>query len=60
MMAKKKSLKVSRNRKKVWKKHCEAEDVEEFLENNRFNERIGYVLNQHAHYSIITNRHSIN
>ena len=38
-----KKLKVSRNRKKTWKKHCQANDVEEFLEEKRFNERIGFV-----------------
>ncbi|CAG2163486.1 unnamed protein product [Oppiella nova] len=42
MMSKpKKAVKVSKNRKKTWRKHCPIDDVEEYLENNRFNERIG-------------------
>ncbi|CAG2100890.1 unnamed protein product [Medioppia subpectinata] len=36
-----KAVKVSKNRKKSWKKHCPVDDVEEYLDNKRFNERIG-------------------
>ncbi|XP_037285458.2 ribosome biogenesis protein NOP53 [Rhipicephalus microplus] len=38
---KRKRLGVSKNRKKAWKKHCDVNDVEEFLEEQRFDERIG-------------------
>ncbi len=46
MSNKKKLIKVSKNRKKVWRKHCDIKEVEEFLDNNRFNERIGFVFNR--------------
>lgn len=39
--AKRKRLGVSKNRKKAWKKHCDVNDVEDFLEEQRFDERIG-------------------
>ncbi|XP_070388649.1 ribosome biogenesis protein NOP53-like [Dermacentor albipictus] len=38
---KRKRVGVSKNRKKAWKKHCDINDVEEFLEDQRFDERIG-------------------
>ncbi|KAL1425337.1 hypothetical protein MTO96_019277 [Rhipicephalus appendiculatus] len=38
---KRKRLGVSKNRKKAWKKHCDVNDVEDFLEEQRFDERIG-------------------
>lgn len=41
MITTRKKLKVSKNRKKTWRKHTDINDVEEFLEEERFNERIG-------------------
>lgn len=38
----KRKVKVSKNKKKSWNKHCDVKEVEEFLEEKRFEERIGY------------------
>lgn len=38
---KRKRLGVSKNRKKAWIKHIDVNDVEEFLEDQRFDERMG-------------------
>lgn len=38
---KRKKLKVSKNRKKTWIKHSDIKDVEEFLEEKRFEDRLG-------------------
>lgn len=38
---KRKRLGVSKNRKKTWIKHIDVNDVEEFLEDQRFDERMG-------------------
>lgn len=37
----KKRVKVSKNRKKNWRKHVDIDEVEEFLDNERFEERVG-------------------
>ncbi len=43
-VAKKRKLKVSRNKKKSWRKHTDIKEIEDFLENKRFEERVGYEL----------------
>ncbi|XP_017485669.1 PREDICTED: glioma tumor suppressor candidate region gene 2 protein-like [Rhagoletis zephyria] len=40
-VAKKRKLKVSRNKKKSWRKHTDIKEIEDFLENKRFEERVG-------------------
>lgn len=43
-VAKKRKLKVSRNKKKSWRKHTDIKEIEDFLDNKRFEERVGYEL----------------
>lgn len=40
---KSKRIKVSKNKKKNWNKVCDIKEVEDYLEEKRFEERIGYV-----------------
>lgn len=40
-MSIKKKLKVSKNRKKSWRKHVDIQEIEDFLDNKRFEERVG-------------------
>lgn len=42
--SKKKKIRVSRNKKKSWRKHTDIKEIEDFLENKRFEERVGYEL----------------
>lgn len=51
-VAKKRKLKVSRNKKKSWRKHTDIKEIEDFLENKRFEERVGYELNHRCVYWI--------
>lgn len=37
----KKVKKVSKNKKKAWRKHTDISEYEEFLDDKRFEERIG-------------------
>lgn len=37
----KRKVKVSKNKKKSWNKHCDVKEVEDYLEEKRFEERIG-------------------
>lgn len=37
-----KKIKVSKNRKKSWRKHTNISEFEEYLNEKRFEERIGY------------------
>ena len=39
-----KRVRTSKNRKKGWKKHSNIEDVEEFLEDQRLQERTGWAI----------------
>lgn len=39
--ASKRKVKVSKNKKKSWNKHCDVKEVEDYLEEKRFEERIG-------------------
>ena len=42
----KKKRKVSKNKKKSWRKHCDITEIEEFLEDERLQERTGYMLSR--------------
>ena len=38
---KKQIKKVSKNKKKSWRKYTDIKEIEEFLDNKRFEERVG-------------------
>lgn len=40
-MSVKKKVRVSKNKKKSWRKHTDIKEIEEFLDNKRFEERVG-------------------
>ena len=40
-MSVKKKVRVSRNRKKAWRKHTDIKEIEDFLESKQFEERVG-------------------
>ncbi|KFM68273.1 hypothetical protein X975_12422, partial [Stegodyphus mimosarum] len=44
--ATRKRVKVSKNKKKSWSKFCDVKDVEEYLEEKRFEERIGGAVSE--------------
>ncbi|KAG8192913.1 hypothetical protein JTE90_025622 [Oedothorax gibbosus] len=43
---KKKRVRVSKNRKRNWNKHCDVKEIEDFLEDKRFDERIGGAVSE--------------